>query len=328
MNLNGLKRWSHIARKLTLAIVNKEFLVFCFFLLLSGGFWLSMTLDETYEREFSVPVRMARVPDNVIFSTEVEDTLTFTLSDKGFAMLGYMHGKRLRPLVIDFPLYANRTKGRGTVPVAEVQNLISKMLLSSTRIVSASPDRMDFAFSYGTSKVVPVSLQANVTAAKNRYLWQTLVDPEEVKVFADKRMLAGMTTIPTEEVDVDELKDSVEMLIPLQHASGVKCIPDTVRVVLKADVIVERSVEVPLTVVNAPRDKIVRLVPDKVKVYYNVGGAAADKVRKEQFRVTVNYQEVSEKPSEPCKVHLQSSPSEVSNVRLDDVRVTYLVEQE
>ena len=34
---------------------NKEILLFLFFLALSGAFWLSLTLNETYEQEFSVP---------------------------------------------------------------------------------------------------------------------------------------------------------------------------------------------------------------------------------------------------------------------------------
>lgn len=321
------KRIYQLVRDFLFSIVNKEFLTFCFFLVLSGGFWLSMTLYETFEREFRVPVRLVHVPDNVIFSTEIEDTLSFTLADRGFAMLNYMHGNRLQPVDIEFATYANRTKGRLAVPTTEMQNLVSEMLMSSTRLVALNPDRLEFSFSFGTSKVVPVDLQANVSTAKNRYLRQTLVEPEQVTMFADKRTLASVASIPTEEVDVDELKDSVVLFVPLLHASGVKCIPDTVRVVLKADAIVERSVEVPLTVVNAPKDKIVHLVPNKVKVNYHVGAAVADKVRAEQFRIAVDYLEVSNAPSEPCRLHLQASPSEASNVQMEDVRVTYLIEQ-
>ena len=323
-----LGRIYQLVRQFLFVIVNKEFLTFCFFLVLSGGFWLSMTLDETYEREFSVPVRMVHVPDNVIFSTEIEDTLTFTLSDKGFSMLSYMHGGRLQPIIVDFAAYANRTKGRGSVPQAEVQGLLARMLLSSTRIASVSPDHMEFVFSYGTSKIAPVSLIANITTARNRYLLETLLDPDSVKVFADKKTLRSMLSMPTEEIDVDDLKDSVELLVPLQHAQGVKCIPDTVRVVLRSDAIVERSVEVPLHVINAPNDKVVKLLPDKVKVSYSVGAVAADKVKAEQFRITVNYQEMNANPSEPCRLYLQGTPSAVSNVRIEDVKVTYLIEQQ
>ena len=38
-----------IVRGFLFTLVNKEFLIFLFFLLLSGIFWLLMTLNETYE---------------------------------------------------------------------------------------------------------------------------------------------------------------------------------------------------------------------------------------------------------------------------------------
>ena len=322
-----LRRIYQLIRNFLLGIINKEFLIFCFFLLLSGSFWLSMTLDESCEREFSVPVELKHVPDNVIFATEVVDTLTFNLSDKGFAMLAYMHGNRLQPVTIDFETFANRAKGKGTVPQADLQNIISKMLLSSTHIVSTLPDHLEFTFSYGTSQTKPVSLIANVTTAKNRYLFEATTDPDSVKVFADKKTLRAMASIPTEEFDIDELKDSLEMFIPLQHAQGVKCIPDTVRVILKTDAIIEKSVEVPLQVINAPTDKTVTLMPDKVKINYSVGAAQANKVTAEQFRVVVNYNEMAPPSSEPCKLHLLKSPTQVSNVKMEDTKVTFLVGQ-
>ena len=37
--------------------MNKQFLVFLFFLLLSAIFWLIITLNETYEKELKIPVR-------------------------------------------------------------------------------------------------------------------------------------------------------------------------------------------------------------------------------------------------------------------------------
>ena len=40
-----------MVRDFLFSTANKEFLIFLFFLALSGIFWLFMTLDETYEQE-------------------------------------------------------------------------------------------------------------------------------------------------------------------------------------------------------------------------------------------------------------------------------------
>ena len=47
-------------RNLLLRILNKQFLIFLFFLILSSVFWLIMTLNETYEKEMTIPLRLAR----------------------------------------------------------------------------------------------------------------------------------------------------------------------------------------------------------------------------------------------------------------------------
>ena len=317
-----------VVRGFLFRIVNKEFLIFCFFLILSGGFWLSMALDETYEREFLVPVSIVKIPDNVLFSSEVDDTVSVMVSDKGFAIMSYMHAKRLQPLELDFSAYANRNKGKWQVSQAELQGLLSRMLLSSSRIKSVSPEKIEYSFSYGTSKNVPVSAEANVSFGKNRYLLETKVVPDTVKVFADKQTLRGMTVVPTEEFDVENLRDSFEITIPLRHSQGVKCIPDTVVVKLKADVLVERSVEVPIRVTGVPAGKLVKLLPEKVKIMFSVGGVHSSAVTPEQFRVVVNYNEIAANPAEPCRLHLQSMPSVVSNATLSETKVTCLFEQQ
>ncbi len=47
-------RIAHIVRKSLFKLVNKDFLIFLFFLALSAVFWLLMTLNETYEKEVRI----------------------------------------------------------------------------------------------------------------------------------------------------------------------------------------------------------------------------------------------------------------------------------
>ena len=46
-----------VVRNFLFSIVNKEFLIFLFFLLVSAALWVLTTLTETYEREMAVPLR-------------------------------------------------------------------------------------------------------------------------------------------------------------------------------------------------------------------------------------------------------------------------------
>ncbi|HEY9551294.1 MAG TPA: YbbR-like domain-containing protein, partial [Prevotella sp.] len=78
----GLLRIISLVRNFLFSSVNKEFLIFLFFLALSGAFWLSMTLDESYEKELAVPIKMVNIPKNAVITTELEDTVRVTIRDK------------------------------------------------------------------------------------------------------------------------------------------------------------------------------------------------------------------------------------------------------
>ena len=48
-----------LIREFFFSKANKELFLFIFFLVLSGIFWLITTLNETYEKEFTIPVSIA-----------------------------------------------------------------------------------------------------------------------------------------------------------------------------------------------------------------------------------------------------------------------------
>ena len=78
----GIKRILKRMREVVFKMLNRNSLVFLFFLILSGAFWLSMTLDETTDREYPVAVALTGVPDNAVITTEMTDTIHLVLRDK------------------------------------------------------------------------------------------------------------------------------------------------------------------------------------------------------------------------------------------------------
>ena len=73
------RRTYRIVRKFLFNQLNREFLTFLFFLALSGTFWLLLTLNETYEREFKIPVKVVNIPKNVVLTSDETDTVRVVL---------------------------------------------------------------------------------------------------------------------------------------------------------------------------------------------------------------------------------------------------------
>ena len=84
---------------------SREFLIFLFFFLIASGFWLLQTLNNDYETEFSIPVRLKGVPNNVVITSEPSSELHIRVKDKGTVLLNYMLGKSFFPITLDFSDY-------------------------------------------------------------------------------------------------------------------------------------------------------------------------------------------------------------------------------
>lgn len=215
--------------KLLFGTVNKELLIFLFFLALSGIFWLMMTLNETYEKELCVPVRLTDVPRNVVVTGDLPDTVRITVRDKGFTLVTYEYGHVLRPLSFKFSAYADEDKGKGVVPLTDVQRQLQAQLYGSSKLLSVKPGEYDFYFTYGASKQVPVVFKGKVTASKSYYLAHTDFLPAEVTVYANKDQLDKVNYVEIEPFNMRNLQDTIHTTVRLRKIRGLKMVPGTVR---------------------------------------------------------------------------------------------------
>lgn len=326
--LKQLKRITAPIRNFLLDLVSKRFLVFLFFLFLSAAFWLSMTLDETYEKEIPVPIRLVNVPKNIIITTNMPDTIIMTVRDKGFAFMSDFTGRRLRPINLNFSTYANESTGRGSVPLADVQNILYQRLATSSRITALKPDQLKFFFNFGQSKTLPVRMNGTMTPAKNYYLARVSFWPEKVTVYAQQSKLDSLTYILTEKLNITNFTDTLIRKVNLQKIIGVKTVPEQVKIGLFPDILTEESIEVPIKAINMPKGKTLRTFPTKAKVLFNIGVTAFRKINEKQFEVVVDYNELQANPSDKCVLHLKTVPAEVRQARLEMSQVDYLVEQQ
>lgn len=322
-----LNKTYHIVRNFLFGMLNKEFLIFLFFLAVSGVFWLLMTLNETYEKELPVAVRLTGVPKNVVITSEMTDTVYVTVRDKGFVLLSYVTSNKLHPLSFGFSSYANRQSGHGQVPAFDVQKTVRQQLFASTSITSVKAEKLDFYFNYGRNKEVEVKLAGNIVPASNYYLSHVQFSPEKVTVYAGKGTLDSIGAVSTEYLNVVNFSDTVVKTVKLKAMTGVKIVPDRVRVTLFPDILTEETVDVPITAINKPANLTIRTFPQRVKVHFTVGARMFRNIKPGDFQVVVDYKEVAAHPSDKCTLYLRSKPRMVNGARLEMTQVDYLIEQ-
>ena len=304
--------------------LNKEFLIFLFFLALSGAFWLLMTLNETMEREFKIPMRLTGVPRNAVITGELPDTVRVTVRDKGFTLVTY----DFRPLVFRFSNYADEDEGKGVIPLTDVQKQVLSQMYGSSKLLQVKPGAFDFYFTYGTSKKVPVVFRGKITTNKSYYLAHTEFYPSMVTVYANKQQLDKLQTVEIEPFNYRNLQDTIRQAVKIRKIRGVKIVPSTVRLSVYPDVLTEEAIDVPITAINMPPGMVLRTFPSKVTVRFTIGASLFRTIKPSLFKVVVDYEELAANPSDKCTLQLRSVPRSVSKASLEIDRVDYLLEQQ
>ena len=163
-------------------------------------FWLLQTLNNDYEADFSIPVRLKGVPNNVVITSEPASELRIKVKDKGTVLLNYMLGKSFYPVILDYADYKGVDNQVRIYP-SQFEKKVLNQLNASTRLLSMKPDTLEYIYSTGASKLVPVKLRGTLSAGREYYLSDTIFSPDSVLVYAPQGVLDTIAVAYTQPVN-------------------------------------------------------------------------------------------------------------------------------
>lgn len=307
---------------------NREFLVFVSFLLLSGVFWLIMTLNETYEQEVVFEVNYTNVPKNVVITSGEKDRVKAVISDKGFNLLNLIYGQNNPSIDVDFDKYA-QTNGYGIVPAADIQHLLEQHLTAPAKVVSIKNERLAFYYNNGEKKKVPVHWHGHVTPEQRYYVTETIIEPDSVIVYAASQKLDSIFSVSTVALSESNFRDTLVIEAVLTRMPGVKMVPDRVKMTFLTDVLTEEHIDnIPIVGINMPEGKVLRTFPASVTVRFVTGMKTYRSLSASDFLVVADYEQFSQSDASQCAITLTRIPDGVSRPALDVMQVDYLIEEQ
>lgn len=315
----------NIIRDFLFRFVNKEFLIFLCFLALSAGFWLITALNETYEREIPIPVKLTGIPNNVIITDGLPDTVKVSVRDKGYALLTYYYSDIITPVKVPFSNYAKNV-GHGQISQADFIKMVNTMLFASTKVTSVKSDKLEFFFSYGISKRVPILYDGMAKPAETYYISRIAVLPDSATVYASKEILDKIREVYTDLGDLTNIKDTTITHIPLKKIRGAKIVPSEASIRFFCDILTEKTISVPITCPNMEKGFVLRTFPASVSVKVIIGKSNLASVVPENFSVIVDYAEVKNHPTDKCSLKLAKTPRGITSATLETQKVDYLIE--
>ncbi|MCK9159432.1 MAG: YbbR-like domain-containing protein [Bacteroidaceae bacterium] len=305
---------------------NREFLLFLFFFFISALFWLLQTLNNAYEVEFFVPVRLRNIPNNVVITENPPEKVKIKLKDKGTVLFNYMIGQDFYPIDISFSRDQNKN-GRVSVLSSECFSMLRSQLRTTTTIVSVYPDTISYYYTESKAKRVPVKFNGAIIPQSQYCVSGTMISPDSVDVYAPSDILKNIHEVRTQHYFRFNVTDTVRAELSLINIKGVKIRPRSVKINVPIDIYTEKTVEVPLVGVGFPEDKVLRAFPSKVSITFRVELSRFKEFNADNFYLNVSYDELMNLSSDKYTVKLKNIPNGVSQVHIEPSKVDFLIEQ-
>ena len=323
-----MKRIFISIRNFLFSNVNKQFLVFMFFLFLSFIFWLIITLNETYEKEIKIPAQVVGIPKNVVLTSVPVDTVRATIRDKGWVIMVYLYTDRLGTIQIPFKSY-DRGRGNGSVSINDLKRFIEQRLELSSKVTAVKPDHLEFSYNNGECRRVPVRWAGRVIPDQLYFISHVEYLPDSVEIYASTEKLDSIRAVYTAALNYVNFRDTLTVDCQLAHINDVKIVPDRVRIRFHTDVLTEETISnVPIRCLNLPEGKVLRTFPRYAKVHFVAGVSQIRSLRAEDFMVVADFREIMVNHKEKCNLYLREVPRGVSRAVLETKQVDYLIEEE
>lgn len=322
-----MKRLPRTIWKLLTHLFNHDALLFLFFLAVAGIFWFLQTMNESFDVEVTVPLRLDSIPENVMITTEPPREVTATIRDRGSTLVRYWRHREMKPVSLNFASYDNGSvAARVQIPQSTVQRAIDAMLDGTSHVQSLRPDTIEFYYNRGLRYRLPVRVCGTITTSPQSYLMSVAATPDSVDVYAPTAVLDTMQAAYTRAVSLNDLTSSVTARMQLVSIKGVKYEPQEVDVEARVDFYTEKTVEVPIIGLNFPANKALRTFPSKARVTFRVGSAQFQQITADNFVLAATYEELLRNTLPKYHLRLKSLPPGVSNVRITPQDVDYLIE--
>lgn len=306
-------------------ILSRQFLKFLFFVALSTCFWLFQNLSSSYEMEFEVPVKLVNVPEKAVITTPPQSSLRVVLKDHGSMLLQYRYLTDFSPVTIDFSQYEGRG-GHVAILTRDLMKQLTRQLSSSTHLVSCRPDTIEYYFNYGAHRRLPVRFRGRVSTDGQMRVSGVSVIPDSVSVYALESVLDTMTAAYTTAFEIAALRRDTDLMVPIHGVRGAKFVPSQVKAKVYVDMITEKTVQVPVEMVNFPATKVLRTFPPKVNVTFQIGASKYNSVNAGNFVIVVSYDELLNNVSGKFSPRLKTLPAGVSHARISPGEVEFVIE--
>ena len=307
-------------------IEQKRFLTLIACLLLAIAGWLFLALNNKYVYTAKTVILYKNFPQKKAFHPLQSDTVDLIVEGTGWQLL--FARLRVNPQSINISL--DKLNNRNYILFSEQLYSVNSQLETSQKIISVRPDTLYFDFSKRTVKRVPVKLVSNLSFAKQYGISDAVgFTPNYVTVSGPQEELEKINEWKTDTLKLSNIQSPVVSRVPmkLNLLKNVNIFPASVEVKLPVDEFTEKTIEVPLKIINNQEYYNVKLYPKKVKITFMVALSSYQQVNEDFIEAVVDMNEWKLLKHDQLRVKLTRFPDYCKKLLISPAKVDFIIEK-
>ncbi|MCO5934384.1 CdaR family protein [Mucilaginibacter sp. RB4R14] len=229
--------------------------------------WIFTTLSNPYKFSIKQVIVFKNAPQKRAFHPLQPDTVNATVQGTGWQMLMFRMSDEKKVVTVDL----HTIDPKNYVVLSSQLKQINANKDMEHEIIAITPDTLFFDFSSRTVKRVPVELVQAVNYQKQFAQSDNInIKPRYVTISGPAEILKKITSWKTDTIKINNANEDYYGRIKVQgvREGNLSVLPKTVMVNIPIDEYTEKTIEVPVKLVNNHNYYDVKIFPQKVKVTF------------------------------------------------------------
>ncbi|MDB5022689.1 MAG: YbbR-like protein [Mucilaginibacter sp.] len=293
-------------------------------LVLAALAWVFTTLSNTYNFTVKEVLSYKNAPQKRAFHSLQPDTINTTLQGTGWQMLFSRMNKQNKTISVDLSTLENKDY---VVLSSQLKQINDKKEFDE-QVVTFSPDTLYFDFSNRAVKRVPVQLVSDIKYQRQFAQSNDIsIKPSYVTLSGPGNLIDDIKAWNTDSLRLDSVNETVKARLDLQQAKegNIGIYPKSVQVVLPVDEFTEKTISVPVKLINNRDYHKVKIFPQKVKVTFTTSLSRYAQMDEDFFEASADLSLWRDRGYTTLPVKLTRLPSYCKIVKIEPQSIDFIV---
>jgi hypothetical protein len=266
--------------------VRKKLYIFIASVIFALVLWGSISLSDIFYTNVDVKLTLTNLPSGYTTGSPLPEKIQLRVKGQGWRLVSINVGPET-----EFKVSVGGDSGRHNLNLYDYLES-NRWLLSDVEIINIFPDSIRFFVERTIFKKLPVISGLELEYKPGYGLASDIIfKPDSVVVSGPNSLLKNMWQIKTSDISLIPLDSRTETEVSLPRLNGFKYSTNLIEVTLDIQRIVDQQFDnIEVDVIDIPSNKEVVLLPNKITFNVRGGIEILGKLKSNQFRAYVRYQ--------------------------------------